>query len=174
MEPPQLPPQPLSSPASTLELKAVCSVTTPTSSSWIEDKYSSYTQLLHITAWSLCFLDNLKAKMAKASLLHTPSLSLSEINSAEILLFSFSQQCFFIMEICRIAAGESLRPSSPLLSLNPTIGSGGLLTVGRRLKNSSLSPSQKHPIILHGKDALTNLLVCSKHLSLLHSYCSLF
>ena len=125
---------------------------------------SSYTQLLHITAWSLCFLNNLKANKDKAPLLHTPSLSLSEINSAEILLFPFSQQRFN-KEIRRIAAGKSLRLSS-LLSLKPNIGSGGLLVVGGRLKNSSLSPSQNHRIILHGKDALTNLLVCSK---LLHS-----
>ena len=41
--------------------------------------------------------------------------------------------------------------------------------MGGRLKTSSLSLSQRHPIILHGKDKLTHLLVFSKHLSLLHS-----
>ena len=41
--------------------------------------------------------------------------------------------------------------------------------MGGRLNNSSLSLSQHHPIILHGKDKLTRLIVLSKHRSLLHS-----
>ena len=44
-----------------------------------------------------------------------------------------------------------------------------LLTVGGGLGNSPLSISQKHPIILHGKDPLMHQLVRSKHLSMLHA-----
>ena len=62
-----------------------------------------------------------------------------------------------------------MKPSSSISSLNPTIGSGGLLKVGGRLGNSPLSSSQKHPTILHGKDPLTQLIVTSKHRSLLHA-----
>ena len=69
----------------------------------------------------------------------------------------------------RLMSGKNLKTTSTILSLHPTIGSGGLLTVGRRLANSSLSPSQRHPIILHGKDLLTKLIVSSKHLSMLHA-----
>ena len=68
LEPPQLPPQPLSSPVSTSELKAVCHVAGPTSPDWIEDNYSSYMQLLRITAWIFCFIANLKAHKTKASM----------------------------------------------------------------------------------------------------------
>ena len=89
MEPPQLPPQPLSSPVSTSELKAVCHVAGPTSPDWIEDKYSSYTQLLRITAWIFRFIANLKAHKTKASMTHT-------------------------QESHRLLTGEPLRPSSPL------------------------------------------------------------
>ena len=88
---------------------------------------------------------------------------------AEIFLYALSQSRSFGEECRRLLSGTLLKSSSLLLSLNPTIGSDGLLRVGGRLKNSSLSYSQRHLIILHGKDTLTILLVHCKHICLLHS-----
>ena len=52
----------LSSPSlGTSELKAVCHAVTPTSPDWIEDRYSSFTTLCRITAWSLRFVSNIRA-----------------------------------------------------------------------------------------------------------------
>ncbi len=41
--------------------------------------------------------------------------------------------------------------------------------VGGRLKHSILSQSQRHPIILHGSDVLTKLIVSSQNKALLHA-----
>ena len=49
----------------------------------------------------------------------------------------------------------------------------GLLRVGGRLTNSSLSYSQKHPPILPSKDVLTKLLLSSLHISFCHCGISL-
>ena len=41
--------------------------------------------------------------------------------------------------------------------------------MGGHLANAQLSAFQKHPLILHGKDVLTGLIVISKHRELLHA-----
>ena len=41
--------------------------------------------------------------------------------------------------------------------------------MGGRLSNAALSQSQKHPVILHGKDILTALFAQYKHVFLLHA-----
>ena len=69
----------------------------------------------------------------------------------------------------RTSNGLPLKPCSPLVCVTPTIGSGGLLRVGRRLADSSLSYYQQHPVALHGRDPLTKLYVHSQHRLLLHA-----
>ncbi len=88
--------------------------------------------------------------------------------AAEIFLSFASQGRSFQEERQRLLSGVPLKSSSPPLSLNPTIDADGLLRVGsRRLNNSSLSYSQRHPN--NRKDILTILMVRSKHISLLHA-----
>ncbi len=41
--------------------------------------------------------------------------------------------------------------------------------MGGRLQNSALATSQRHPIILSGKDLLTRLIITTKYLALLHA-----
>ena len=41
--------------------------------------------------------------------------------------------------------------------------------MGGHLANAQLSAFPKHPLILHGKDVLTGLIVISKHRELLHA-----
>ena len=91
------------------------------------------------------------------------------MKEAETLLFAQSQLRSFPDELARLNSGKTLKTTSPIISLNPTLEYGGLLTVGGRLANASLSSSQTHPTILHGKDPLTRLLISSRHSSLLHA-----
>ena len=56
--------------------------------------------------------------------------------------------------------------SSSIYSLQPILDSERLIRVGGSLSHSDLPYSQQHPIILHRKAHLTNLLV--QHLHLLH------
>ncbi len=98
-----------------------------------------------------------------------PFLTASEIKEAELLLISRSQRCSFPTDLQRLQSGKTLKPSSCIASLSPTIRSGGLIVMGGRLQNSALATSQRHPIILSGKDLLTRLIVTTKHLALLHA-----
>ena len=56
-----------------------------------------------------------------------------------------------------------------VLVLHPFIDSDGVLRVGGRKRNSHLAYPQMHPIILHGKQVLTRLIIRSEHLRLLHA-----
>ena len=68
-DPIKVPPQPLSSPLSTPQMKQiVCTTVSPVPPEWIEERYSSYYKLLNVTAWILRFTSNLKAKVAKQDL----------------------------------------------------------------------------------------------------------
>ena len=169
MEPPQLPPQPFShSTKGDSEIKAVCH-SVHVNVIWIKDKYSSYTHLVRITAWILRFSNNVRARKTETSCLNSPSLTVVELKAAEIFLHLASQSRSFEDEHQKLLSGVPLKSSSPLLSLNPSIDSDGLLKVGGRLNNSALSYSQRHPIILERKDVLTVLMVRSKHICLLHA-----
>ncbi len=148
-------------------MKAVCH-SVIVNAAWIEAKYSSYTRLVWIISWILRFSKNIKARKAGSSRLNSPSLTVKELMAAEIFLSFASQGRSFQEERQRLLSGVPLKSSSPPLSLNPTIDADGLLRVGsRRLNNSSLSYSQRHPN--NRKDILTILMVRSKHISLLHA-----
>ncbi|GFU55641.1 integrase catalytic domain-containing protein [Trichonephila clavipes] len=59
--------------------------------------------------------------------------------------------------------------SSKLLPLGIFLDTDGIIKVGGRLKNSSLSPIQKHPILLPKSHHLTNLVIQHFHHINLHS-----
>ena len=156
--PVEVPPQPLSSPLSTPELKQiVCTTVVPVPPEWIEERYCSYHRLLYVTAWAFRFTSNLKPK-AKQTLNLSSTLTPLELKSAECFLFARSQDRHFLNERQRLTTGRPLKSPRTLMSLNPSLGDGGLLVVRGRLSNSSLTLSQQHPPILSSKKPLTRLL----------------
>ena len=72
-------------------------------------------------------------------------------------------------EITLLKAGKDLPRGSSLLAFHPFVDSDGVLRVGGRECNSSLAYSQMHPIILHGNQVLTRLIIHSEHIRLLHA-----
>ena len=92
-----------------------------------------------------------------------------ELNAAEIYLISIAQQEHFADEIHSIRRKTTISESSAILPFHPFIDPNGLLRVGGRGQNSNLPYSTRHPIILHGKNTLTKLIVQSEHLRLLHA-----
>ena len=112
---------------------------------------------------------NLQSKLEKSVTRNCDEfLSLEELKTAEVFLIQSSQQRCLASEIKIIKTGIPLQVSNSLLTLHPVL-IGGLLRVGGRLANAQLSAFQKHPMILHGKDVLTRLIVKSKHQELLHA-----
>ena len=100
-------------------------------------------------------------------------LTVSELVLAERYLVRFSQEAHFSNEIASLSAGDRVSSGCSLLSLNPFLNSDSVLHVGGRERDSKLSYSRMHPIILHRKHHITKLIVWSEHLRLLHAGSSL-
>ncbi|XP_072392306.1 uncharacterized protein [Diabrotica undecimpunctata] len=56
-----------------------------------------------------------------------------------------------------------------LVPLNPFLDNNGILRVGVRLNQSSLSESQKHPILLPANHYITRLIIREEHVKLKHA-----
>ena len=53
---------------------------------------------------------------------------------------------------------------SCLLPLNPILDHSGVLRVGGRIQNAPLCYSVRHPVVLHGKHRITQLIIHSEHI----------
>ena len=163
------PSQPLSSPFSTPELKVVtCNFNAPVPPEWIESKYSSFHQLLCVTAWCKRFCQNLQSTLQKKPKITSPHLFASEINQAEILTLKRSQKRSFPIEVHQLQTDKELKSASKILSLTPILDKYGLIRVGGRLANTNLTWAQTHPVILSGKDQMVKSMFSYKHLCLDH------
>ena len=84
------------------------------------------------------------------------NLQLWEIEAAERRLLSLSQQQFFNDRL------KSSQELSNILMLRPLLDDYGLLRVGGRLQRADVDNTLKHPLILHRKANIANLL--NRHL----------
>ena len=129
-------------------------------------RYSSYTRLKRVLAWILRFKNNCRASRSN-SCTYGP-LTVEELNAAEAIWILDAQIQHFQSEIEALQRNRNVAGDSNLLPLHPFIDSNGLLRVGGRVKNSEFAYSQRHPIILHGRHPLSNLIIASEHVRLLH------
>ena len=148
---------------STTELKAACTLTQASPINWIENCSNDYHKTLRLTAWCLRYLANLKLHKRKLTLNLNRHLTVSEIESAEQLLFKEAQSKFYSKELEQLTRNNSVTSQSPLISLTPFIDKQGLIRVGGRLSQSYLYHSLMHPVILPGKSVLCVKLLTHKH-----------
>ena len=174
VDPVQIPSQPSLSTLSSLSSQeaklAVCNPAIPAPTEWMENLYSSYMELVRVTAWIRRFNHNLLANAQSHTQILTHTLFLAEVTAAENFLFARSEHRSFPLELELLTTSPPLpiRSTSKLLSLNPFLSKDGHLQVGGRLSNAIMSPSQKHPVILSGQDPLCRLLFKYNHVSLCH------
>lgn len=95
-------------------------------------------------------------------------LSVVEMNNSMEQLVKSAQNDSFPTELTILKTKHFLPIKSNLLNLNPFLDDRGGLRVRGRLKNSSLSYDEKHPILLSGKNKLTRLIFQNEHLKLQH------
>jgi len=88
-------------------------------------------------------------------------------NEVKLSLYRDVQLEFYSKEVECLSVGKALPRDSTILSLDPKLGSDGLLHVGGRLSRSKLPLLEKNPIVLPGKHALSRLLV-EHHHNLVH------
>ena len=133
------------------------------------DRFSSFTRLQRVTAWALRFVNNCRIPEDQWEHRVLTHLTVQELIAAENNWFRFSQEENFPQEIQSLKAGSHLDKSSPLISLHPFLDSSGVLRVSGRIQNAQSHYSLRHPVILHGRHAVTRLMIYSEHLRLLHA-----
>ena len=154
-DPISVPWQPPRKPLSTPEQKVIsCNVLQSAPPPLVETRYSSYHKLISITAWCLRFYHRLKKTHPPDPGTNGRHLSAQELTQAEHLLARLSQARSFPKERHALLHGHSISPSSRLLSLSPFLDQEQLLRVGERLSNSSLTLSQRYPVITDSRDPL--------------------
>ena len=143
-----------------------CNMAVPTQDTNLEEASNSFSTLVKITCWVRRFISRMKGKPVSSE----KKLSVAEALAAEDFLIKRSQARTFSTEI-RLLSAEPPKPLQKrchLVSLQPEVTKGGILRVGGRLNNSSISESQKHPVILSTKDILTVMILTHYHLELGH------
>ncbi len=83
-------------------------------------------------------------------------------------IYKVSQLTFFRKEIIQLNSNQLKSSKGQLKALNPFLDAQGVLRVGR-LSNSLLAYDTKHPVILHRRSVLANLLVRHIHEGYYHS-----
>ncbi|XP_072384596.1 uncharacterized protein [Diabrotica undecimpunctata] len=129
------------------------------------DRFSSFKRLSRCVAYCLRFIYN-SQKLNVQRLVG--SLSLKEIENAELCIIKLVQGQAFAQEIHVLRSGKSLPSKSNLLSLCPFLDSG-LLRVGGRLKNSAFDEDKKHPIVLPSSHHVTKLIFTDLHIASMHA-----
>lgn len=129
------------------------------------ERWGSFGKTVRIVAYVQRCVGNLKVRGAVRV---SGELSQTELDCAEVTVFSCVQHEFYQVEISSLEKGSRIPRSSSLLQLSPFLGGDGLLRVGTRLRFSELAFEEKYPIILP-KCHVTLLLVREKHLSSGHA-----
>lgn len=134
--------------------------------SYLIQKHSNLTRLVHTLAYVKRFIFNCKHKNDKI----VGHLTVDEIQDSLNSIIRQSQSEMFSEEYLLLKSGKPLPPKHRLLSLSPYIDdSTSIIRVGGRLENSPYSYEQKHPILLCSKHHLSNLIFRKQHLKLLHA-----
>ena len=130
------------------------------------NKFSSYTRLVRVMAWTLRFIRNTRRQEPNFS----TYLTGPEVLKAEQYLLKASQSQDFEEALAVLTSTKKTLPrASNLNHLFPLVDDDGIIRAGGRIKNSTVTWDQKHPVILRGKHPLTKLMIRSEHTRLLHA-----
>ena len=92
----------------------------------------------------------------------------AELEAARTHWLVLVQRQEFEAELLQLEHGAPLGSRSALLRFAPFVDQQGLLRVGGRLRHSTLSHWEEHPVILPKKGHLTSLLIFEAHRRTLH------
>ena len=125
--------------------------------------FFSLLKLQRVFAYCLRFIRRLRNKEIVSG-----SLNASELTDSLNHLLRMCQIQSFAKDYNTLKNNRSLANSSQLLCLKPYIDEMNLIRVGGRIQGANVSVDQKHPIVLHNKHPLTNLILKHEHVRLLH------
>ena len=108
-----------------------------------------------VAAWILRFINNAR----KVNNHQSGCITVAELVTAEHFILKGVQRSSFEDEISYLKKNQAVPPTSALSAFSPFIDSSGMLRVGGRLKNVTISPEKKHPPILPRCHPVTTALV---------------
>ena len=94
------------------------------------DRVSSYTHLIRVTAWMICFINNCKKENIKGF------LSTKELKDSEYYWWRTVQRETFVDEIIAMEEKRTMKKSSKLLPFHPFSGPSESITCWRKNKSS--------------------------------------
>ncbi|XP_029166034.1 uncharacterized protein LOC114936867 [Nylanderia fulva] len=130
----------------------------------LPDQVSNWPRLLRITAYCLLFFYRIRQRLRRvdnAQVNIAPELG-DVVKQARNFWIIYVQRFSFSIETQEIERDDCPSKSSPLRNLNPFLDSKGVLRVGGRLSQASLSYDERHPIILPGH-RISDLIVAQAH-----------
>lgn len=139
----------------------------PNSKRW--ERFSTWRSLIHAVARlkhiASCYAHSHNSGDCAGSGWHVckKAISSGTLEEAENLVIRIVQHEAYAKELLSIAGKRNISKQSPLIKLNPTIDSSGMLRVGGRISQSSLDMKETNPIILPGSNHVTTLLVRHHH-----------
>ncbi|XP_040070852.1 uncharacterized protein LOC120843527 [Ixodes scapularis] len=123
------------------------------------ENFGSYTRMLRVTAWVLCFVQNCRLPRGSTEL----SLSAAEIRNAELLWIRNAQHECFDAEIRSLSQSEEISARSKIKDLQPFSDEAGVMRIRGRLHHALLPEGASHPIILPKDHDLSKLVAASAH-----------
>ncbi|XP_066583786.1 uncharacterized protein [Prorops nasuta] len=137
----------------------ICLATTITNHTEFLNRFSSFRRAVRVISYCLRMKLNSQFKR---------TITIDEIHATEIQILRLVQAEAFHEEINVILTLNKMKKNR-LTSLAPFLDRSGILRVGGRLIHSSLSHSQKHPILLPKNHHVTNIIISDAHLDNHHS-----
>ncbi|XP_071036455.1 uncharacterized protein [Parasteatoda tepidariorum] len=131
----------------------------------LTQKYSSFSKLIRVIAWCKRFVFNSRNSENRIS----GCLQVCELDNPLIAIIKEIQSVEFSAEIKSIKNKGCVPVNSKIITLSPFLDSDKVLRIGGRLKNSNLSLSAKHPILLPRSHHVLKLLIEYYHKLSLHS-----
>ena len=122
--------------------------------STVQNRISSWSKLLRVTAWVMRWIKIVRKRVNKTNVeegsptqLHV--LSVEELKAAEVVVIKGYQRKEFNEEFMVLDGHRNKKLRESIGSLNPYVGEDGLIRVGGRLQQSNLDEKVMHPVILH-------------------------
>lgn len=127
-------------------------------------KFSNFSRLQRTVAYVLRFIHNCLHRATQ----RTGPLSVEEVHQALETIVKVTQRTYFKKELDSLTTQAPLK-NNPMQSLAPFVDGHGILRVGGRLHNASVTFNQKHPVLLPAKNHLVTLIIDHEHRRLGHA-----
>lgn len=135
----------------------------------IIQRFSSLTRLKRVIVYCIRFFTNAKIKQNQSSSRQAGPLTVGELENSLSIIIKHLQGHEFARELQDLNNRKPVSSRSPLRHLHPFVDDSGIIRVGGRLQNSSLSYSQRHPILFPTKHHFTELIIRDTHNRNLHA-----